>query len=181
MLKSQDVMIILKIVSMGPREWKYSEVALELHMSPSEVHAGVKRLKNCALLTELSLGVGGIEQKLHIPDIDCLKEFIQSGIRYVFPAIYSQPAKGLPTSYGVEHLFEGFNFTGGFIPVWELDVGEYTGAALKPLYSSAPKAAMDDFRLYELLALADAMRTDDDKLRDFAWEKMNVMLGGSYG
>jgi len=177
MLKPQDVMIILKIVAMHQREWKYSEVALELHMSPSEVHAGVRRLKKCSLLTELRLGIGGAEQKMHLPEIDALKEFLRHGILYVFPAVYSEPSKGIPTSYGVEHLFEGFHFTGGFIPVWELDVGEYVGAGVKPLYPSAAKAAMDDFRLYELMALTDALRTDDKQLRDFAWDKMNLMLG----
>jgi AraC-like DNA-binding protein len=177
MLKPQDVMIMLKIVTMHQREWKYSEVALELGMSPSEVHSGVKRLKRCNLLSELRMDMGGAEQKLHLPDIDALKEFMQHGIMYVFPAVYGKPAKGLPTSYGVEHLFEGYGFTGGFIPVWELEVGEYVGASVKPLYTSAPKAAMNDFQLYELLALTDAMRSEDKQLRDFAWGKMNLMLG----
>lgn len=177
MLKPQDVMIILKIVAMHQREWKYSEAANELHMSPSEVHAGVRRLKKCSLLTELRMGTGGVEQKLHLPDIVNLKEFLRYGVRFVFPAVYTEPVKGLPTSYGVEHLFEGFNFTGGFIPVWGYEVGDYFGAGLKPLYPSVPMAAVDDFRLYELLALADALRSDESRLRDFAWGKMNLMLG----
>lgn len=38
---------------------------------------------------------------------------------------------------------------------------------------------MDDFHFfYELMALTEALRTNDDQLREFAWNKMNLMLGG---
>jgi len=118
MLKPQDVMIALKIVAMNQREWKYSEAALELNMSPSEVHAGVRRLKKCSLLTELAMGTGGAVQKMHLPEIRSLKEFLRYGLRHVFPAVLGEPALGLPTSYGVSHLFDGAGADTSFIPVW---------------------------------------------------------------
>ncbi len=106
MLKPQDVMIVLKIVAMHQREWKYSEAALELYMSPSEVHAGVKRLKKCCLLNEMTMGgFGTVETKLHLPDIANIKEFLQHGLRYVFPSVVTEPVSGLPTSYGGLYIF----------------------------------------------------------------------------
>jgi len=177
MLKPQDIMIALKIIAMGQREWKYSEAALELHMSPSEVHAGVKRLKKCCLVTEMVMKMGGSEQKLHLPDMENIKEFLRHGVRFAFPAVFTEPVSGLPTSYGVVHLFDGYDGERRYIPVWEYEVGDYKGVGLKPLYKSVPYACVDDFRLYEFMALTDAMRTDDAVLRDFAWQKMNLLLG----
>lgn len=133
MLKPQDVMIVLKIVAMHQREWKYSEAALELYMSPSEVHAGVKRLKKCCLLNEMTMGFGTVETKLHLPDIANIKEFLQHGLRYVFPSVVTEPVSGLPTSYGVVHLFfEGYTSKMSYIPVWEHNVGDYMGVGVKP-------------------------------------------------
>lgn len=178
MLKPQDVMIALKTVAMNQRHWKYSEAALELHMSPSEVHAGVRRLKKCSLLTELRMDTGSGVVKMHLPDTANLKEFLRYGIRYVFPAVFGEPAAGVPTSYGVAHLFEGYGGGESYIPVWELEGGDYKGVSLKPLYPSAAKAGISDFALYELLALTDAVRSGSEKLREFAWQKLNLLLGG---
>lgn len=176
-LKPQDILIVLKIISMRQREWKYSSAAYELHMSPSEVHAGVKRLRRCSLLTELRMGAGGAEQKIFLPDMEGIREFMRFGIRHVFPGVFGEPALGLPTSFGVEHLFEGFDAEDRYIPVWEYPGGDYRGISMKPLYGAVPKACIDDFFLYELLALTDAVRSDDRRLREFAWDKLNLMLG----
>jgi len=48
-LKSQDVYMVLKIVSAGSRR-PYSQLASELVMSPSEAHACVKRAQASHLL-----------------------------------------------------------------------------------------------------------------------------------
>jgi len=39
-LKPQDVVIMLKLVALGPQPWTYQRLAVELAMSQSEVHAG---------------------------------------------------------------------------------------------------------------------------------------------
>lgn len=181
MLKPQDVMIILKIVAMHQREFKYSEAALELNMSPSEVHAGVKRLKKCSLLTELRMSTGNYERKLHLPELKSLKEFLRYGVRYVFPAQLTEPVRGIPTSTGVDHLFEGLSEKTVFNPVWEYQAGDYKGIGLRPLYPSVPQAAVNDFTLYEMLALTDALRGENSAVREFAWEKINLMLGDING
>lgn len=170
-------MIVLKIFAMGQRDWKYSETALELSMSPSEVHSGVKRLVKCALVTEFSMEITGVVQKSYLPDIKALKEFLRYGIRHVFPAVYTEPSRGIPTSYGVKHLFDGYEKEYEIMPVWEYDAGEYTGVGLKPLYRTCAQAAVKDFTLYELLALTDALRSDNKSIRDFAWGKTNMFLG----
>ena len=42
-LKPQDVVILLKLVAIGKADWSFSTLSVDLFMSPSEVHAGVRR------------------------------------------------------------------------------------------------------------------------------------------
>lgn len=41
-LKPQDVMVMLKLVSLGQRPWSYSWLATDLGMSPSQLHSEVR-------------------------------------------------------------------------------------------------------------------------------------------
>ena len=50
------------------------------------------------------------------------------------------------------------------IPVWPYGEGKQRGVSLAPLYKTAPIAALRDKSLYELLALADALR--DGRVRE---------------
>ena len=49
-------------------------------------------------------------------------------------------------------------------PVWPSPQGTARGYSLKPLYKTVPQAAQADRKLYELLALVDAIR--DGRVRD---------------
>jgi hypothetical protein len=42
-LKPRDILVLLKLISIYPHEWAYNTLAVDLGMSPSEVHAAVKR------------------------------------------------------------------------------------------------------------------------------------------
>src|SRR5271165_3159839 len=77
-LKPQDVYVALKLVAAGSRRLSYSQLALELVMSPSEVHASVKR-------AEASRLVHGAASR-HRPNLVSLEEFLVHGLKYVFPA-----------------------------------------------------------------------------------------------
>jgi hypothetical protein len=52
--------------------------------------------------------------------------------------------------------------------VWPHPDGDTRGLSLKPLYRSAPDAALRDRRLYMWLALTDALRTGDARVRTLA-------------
>jgi len=54
------------------------------------------------------------------------------------------------------------------MPVWPDPDGEMRGVALKPLFHSVPKAAREDPKLYEWLALVDALRTGRARERELA-------------
>ena len=42
-LKPQDILFLLKLVALGKKQWSFNKLAVDLGMSPSEVHAAAKR------------------------------------------------------------------------------------------------------------------------------------------
>jgi hypothetical protein len=56
--------------------------------------------------------------------------------------------------------------------------GPVAGYEITPLYPSAPKAAKLDARLYELLALIDALRTGKARERKLAQDMICQRLTG---
>ena len=75
-LKPQDVLVLLKLVALGKKSWSFNKLALELGMSPSEVHAAVKR--------SLTAGLALKEGDAIRPSIRNLEEFLFHGIQYAF-------------------------------------------------------------------------------------------------
>ncbi len=120
-------------------------------MSPSEVHAALKRLRFARLLHGPELGGK--------PNNSALEEFLLHGLKYVFPAEYGQVVRGVPTSLAALPLKKEISSGDDLPPVWPWPEGDTRGVSLEPLYKSAPRAALRDSALYELLALVDAIRS----------------------
>ncbi len=75
-LKPQDILVLLKLLSIGSRDWTYAWLSVQLDMSPSQLHAAVKR----ALAAQLAIR----EDQDIVPNRRNLLEFLIHGIRYVF-------------------------------------------------------------------------------------------------
>jgi hypothetical protein len=159
-LKPQDVAVVLKLCLYGSRRPPYSHIALDLLMSPSEVHAAVKRAEASHLLHGSELG--------ERPNVSALEEFLLHGLKYAFPAERGEPTRGVPTSYAAEPLRKMIARGDELPPVWPYVKGSVRGVAFKPLYKLAPAAALRDPVLYEYLALADALRDGRARERQLA-------------
>ena len=61
--------------------------------------------------------------------------------------------------------------------MWPDPEGEVRGMEFSPLYKSVPQAARRDARLYELLALVDAIRAGGGKAHDAAVRELRARLG----
>jgi hypothetical protein len=155
-LKPQDVYVALKIVAAGSHRAPYSHLAVELAMSPSEVHASVKRGQVSGLLHGPALD--------DRPNVVALEEFLVHGLKYVFPAERGELTRGVATSYGAPPLRALIAPTDEPIPVWPYAEGRQRGVSLAPLYRTAPEAALRDESFYELLVLVDALR--DGRVRE---------------
>lgn len=160
--------MVLKLVAAGSRRAPYSHLALELVMSPSEVHASVKRAHASGLLH-------GAERE-NRPNIGALEEFLGHGLKYVFPAERGELTRGVATSYGAAPLRALIAATDDPIPVWPYAEGKQRGVSLAPLYKTAPLAALRDPSFYELLVLADALREGRARERRIAETELHRRL-----
>jgi len=61
-------------------------------------------------------------------------------------------------------------------PVWPDPLGDTRGYAIAPLHESAPQAAMRDPELHELLALVDALRIGQARVRSLAATELRMRL-----
>lgn len=167
-LKPQDILVLLKLVAQGDRPWSYNGLAIELGMSPSEVHGAIKR----AIAANLA-----VEIDRHIqPNFRNLEEFLVHGIRYVFIPERGEITRGIPTAHAASPLSDLIVPDQEPLPVWPDPEGEVRGTLFSPLYRSAPEAARKDQVLYELLALVDALRGGRAREREMAAKELTRRL-----
>ena len=165
-LKPQDVMVALKLCAYPSVRPPFSQVGLDLGMSPSEVHGAVKRLQRAHLVHDAALR--------ERPNISALEEFLVHGLKYAFPAERGAMSRGVLTSYAAEPLRHQVSPGDEPPPVWPYADGKDRGMSLQPLYKTAPFAALRDPVLYEYLALVDAIR--DGRMRERLLAQKELVL-----
>jgi hypothetical protein len=163
-LKPQDILFLLKLVALGKKPWSFNKIAVELAMSPSEVHAAAKR----ALAARLALKQG----ENIWPNIRNLEEFLFHGIQYVFVPERGGLDRGMATAYASAPLDALFVEDNEPPPVWPDPEGKVRGESFSPIYKSAPVAAKNDPELYQLLTLVDAIRGGRAREREIAKKEL---------
>ena len=167
-LAPQDVLVLLKLVALGPRHWSYNELAIELGISPSQAHAAIKR----TLAARLAVRRDG----RITPQTSNLKEFLVHGLKYLCVPERGELTRGIPTAHGAPPLAEKLIESNGVVPVWPHPQGSVRGETFSPIFRSAPDAAMRDGELYELLALVDAIRGGRTRERALAALELSERL-----
>ena len=140
-------------------------MAEALGLSQSEVSESVSRSKYSGLLDP----TGKIVMKL------ALLEFIQYGLRYVFPQQPGPIVRGVPTAHSASPLKNEIQSSEAY--VWPYGKGNVRGHSIIPLYVSVPEAALKDEKLHELLALVDAIRVGRARERDIAIIELKKRFG----
>ena len=163
-LKPQDIVVLLKLLVSSKDS--YSKLAAELFMSPSEVHAAVKRAAAAGLIDQSSKQVKRV----------ALAEFLIHGLKYAFPPVYGTITRGIPTAHAASPLVDMISGTDDLPPVWPYPEGTVRGYELKPLYRTVPQAVGKDQKLYELLALVDAIRAGRARERALAKAELKKRL-----
>ncbi len=167
-LKPQDIFILLKLIAIGKSDWSYAKIGVDLEMSPSEVHAAIKRSLRAQLAVQTNSKT--------VPNTKNLEEFLVHGIRYVFLPERGEITRGLATISAAAPLTNEMVSSGDPPPVWPDPEGETRGQSFSPLYKSVPKAARKDEKLYELLALVDAIRGGNTRERKIASTEIQKRL-----
>lgn len=203
-LKPQDFLVALKLVALGDQRWTYASLALALGISASEVHASVKRGLQAGLLVDATLlapppvavpgvreatpiyrvrtkprrslakAAGGADNPVRVHSRN-LAEFAVHGAKYAFAADRLPVAVGVPTSHSAP-AFAGVFAPGSDDWVWPHPNGTARGQGLAPLHPSAPYAAMQDVKLYEMLALFDALRVGRARERGMALKRLPLLI-----
>jgi len=162
--RSLDVYVWLKLCLDNCGK-TYAEIAHELGMSASEVHAAVRR---------------GVEAGLVKPESkrmvrEPLLEYLLHGVSYAFPALPGRVVRGMPTGYSAPCL--AGEFAEVDLPfVWEDAQGSVRGQSLEPLHPSAPEASKRDGDFYRVLALVDALRCGRARERAAAAARLKEIL-----
>ena len=176
MLKPQDLLVTLKFASLfGEEHLTFGALAEALSMSASEVFAATKRAAICHLLVQQPAPASGAARyRVAAPN---LREFLFSGIRYVFPAEPGKAGRGFRTAQDAAPLATQMVRPPGEMPlVWLHPYGDTRGLSIKPIFRSAPDAARCDSRLYAWLALVDALRTGDARVRTLAAAEVGKLV-----
>jgi hypothetical protein len=147
-MRPQDILILLKLITLGEQPWRYYDVAQALHISQSEVAEGLHRCQQARL-------VAPNKRKVFRTS---LLEFLVHGLKYVFPVQPGPITRGIATAHSAPPLAELIISEGGDAYVWPSDSGTLRGQAIAPLYPTVVAACSQDADLYELLALIDALR-----------------------
>lgn len=167
-LKPQDLAVALKLVTLGGSRLSYGELGKRLRLSPFEAHAAVQRLMATGLVVDMGEGPR--------PVMAALRSFVLHGAPYCYPAVRGEVTIGFPTAYAVSPLKDVVLFSREMPPVWPHPEGVARGVALLPLYEKLPLAALDDPKLYELLALFDALRMGQARERELATKMLEERL-----
>jgi hypothetical protein len=172
MLRPLDIVVLLKL-SLESERPPYLQMAHDLHLYPSEVYTSIKRSRASHL-------VQGPELKDRL-NRSALLEFLLHGIRYAFPASTGAMTRGVPTGYAAPPLDRFIAGGDDPPPVWPLTTGPVRGYGFEPLHKNVPRAALEDPRLYELLALVDALRDGRARERELAGQELRKRLEAASG
>ena len=147
-IKPQDIVILLKLVVLGEKPWRHVDLAKTLGLSQPEISFSMNRCKTAGFIDSAKKKVMK----------SALLEFLEHGVRYMFPARPGPLTRGVLTAHSAPPLSRTIIASAEDRYVWPWDDGKVRGQAITPLYPKVPLAAENDRALYELLALVDAIR-----------------------
>jgi DNA-binding Lrp family transcriptional regulator len=164
-LKPVDVVVALRLAETP--EAKYQQLSDDLGISASWAHAAVRRLQAAGLLRPGSRVVNGLT----------LREFLEHGLRYAFPAHPGAEARGVPTAHSGPPL--AARVVAEDRLVWPSASGPTIGRAVAPLYERATELPRRCPSVYESLTLVDALRVGRARERKLAGEDLARRLAAA--
>lgn len=164
-MRPQDIVVLLKIVSIHNQQWRNIDIANALQVSPSEVSEALNRCRIAGL----------IDSKKRSVHINSFKEFLLYGLKYVFPVEPGAVVKGIPTAHSASPINEHIA-SGGDVYVWPYAKGNQRGQSIEPLYKTLPAIIQEDKLFYELLAIIDTIRVGRARELKIAIEELEKRL-----
>ncbi len=167
-LKPQDLFVLFALLGRENGSVSYPELAAQTGLASSAVHTALKRAAVAGLVAFQERRPQVLRPQL--------REFVIYGARYAFPAVHGRLQRGVPTGYAAAPLNTLIAPSSDPPPVWPHIKGSVRGIALAPLYPTVPAAALNDEKLYERLALFDALRSGRARERELAKQKLQALI-----
>ena len=82
--------------------------------------------------------------------------------------------RGIPTAHSALPLNKEIQSNESY--VWSYAEGKVRGQSIEPLHKSVPVASLKDKKLYELLALTDALRVGKVREKNIAMEELEKRI-----
>lgn len=159
-MRPLDIVVLMKLVALQSEKrnkpWTVREVAQSLYLSASEVSESLNRSAIAGLLDGTKKRI----QRLNLLD------FLQFGLKFVFPQQPGAYQRGMPTAHSAP-MFNGTIVSSDAF-VWPDPMGETLGFIIEPLYPTVPKACREDALLWELMALVEMLRVGKTREVKFA-------------
>lgn len=150
-LKPQDVAVMLKLISRGPRNWQSKELAVELMLSNSELSASFQRI---AL-------AGMMEPGRMVVNTHGFLSYLLGRFKDYYPVKKREMCYGFPFTptvaeddrmvYGTKEMW-----------VWKEAGGNVYGMGVEPFFPQSVRCARYDSNMYQLLGLCEAIRVSED-------------------
>ncbi len=157
-MRPQDIVVLLKLIIEENRSWNQISMANSLFMSQSEISESLSRSNYARLLYDKGKQVAR----------QSFMDLLQYGIPYVFPQQPGPVVRGIPTAHSALPLKDEIQSSEYY--VWPSAKGHIRGHSILPLYSSVIHAVEQDAKLYEYLALIDALRVGRAREKSLALE-----------
>ena len=164
-LNGQDIVLLLKLIGLH-EDWTVRSLEAELDMPRAGVHRSLQRL-GAAGLYDLDRRRTNRSQA---------EEFLVHAVKYLFPPELNGETRGIPTAWAAQPLVEELAPQSDLPPVWPDPRGRERGIALTPLHPAVPQLARRDPELAERLALLDAIRMGDARVRNLATRLLSRRL-----
>jgi DNA-binding transcriptional ArsR family regulator len=164
-LKGQDILVLLKLID-EPNGWTVRSVGEAVGLDPAGVHRALKRLGEARL----------VDQERQRVNRSNAEEFLIHGLKYLFPIRQGGLIRGMPTAWAAPPLDSELAPVDEPPPVWPDPKGKVRGVALEPLHENAPEVARKDSGVAERLALIDAIRLGDGRVRSLATKHLSESL-----
>jgi predicted transcriptional regulator len=163
-MRPHDIVVLLKIAAKGKQNWFMKDLSYELNISASEISESLNRSKFAGLIAP---------NKKNIMRL-ALMDFLEYGIKYVYPQRPGAIVRGIPTAHSAPPLNNIIKSEEHY--VWPYAKGETRGQAIEPLYTSVVEAVQIDKRLHELLALVDALRVGRAREKEIAIHELKIRI-----
>ena len=165
-LRPQDIVILLRILTWpADTVWRHLDIARDLGLSQAEISLSLERCRRAQFLSE--------DKKTVFRNN--LLEFIIHWLKYVYPGQMSgSMVSGVPTAHSASPLKE--HIVSEVAYVWPSAEGTVRGTGIIPFSNTVLNGARCDARLYEMLALIEALRVGRARERNMAADELKQRI-----